>query len=853
MQKLKNDNTMRKLILSLFCVGTFISAQAQLQQDNRTISFGTSSKQNNVINKGLTTCSNDTLDYTLAKATGLQSISINNATSAQALSQYYNAPQAITVHGATFYAYKLDATGGTSLNATVELYLAGIDSMPTGTALASGTITIDTTFGGGSLAALEKNISFSTPVTVNQPYVIVIGNYSANGMGMVCNSWTAADGGQEWLAGVDLAGTWTRSYNINVGGVPFDADPLVLPHVSYDLTSDFSATPLYFNTAPTNVTFTDNSSPILQDRMYNQAAFIAATQLSYTYNFGDGSPVVNAINTNNNYNLVQPYTVTLKDTLFGWRVNCSSSDTLMLNTPADLVITEIMYNPPESGTDTSEFIEIYNNGTSAINLQGFTCTGGVYTFPNVSLAAGAYYVITIDSSGFFNTYGVNADGVFTSGLSNAGESIVIKNPVGTVIDSVFYDDIAPWPSGIATGQPDGGGASLILCDVNTDNNIGSNWFACTTSANIVINGIPVLASPGVANTCAPLCNASDVPTVTSNPTTVCDGSTATLTITGNLNDASKWYIYTGSCGGTIVDSTANSTYVVTPTGPSTTYFIRGEGNCVIPGSCGNVTVNVLPAITGSVTNTICNNGSVVVNGTTYNAGNPSGTEVFTNVGPNNCDSTVTINLNVLPALTGTITQTICFGDSIVVNGTTYNTTVSGATEVFTNVGPNGCDSTVTINLTVSPAIDITTTVNGNTITANQTGASYNWIDCNGMNYTGATAQNFTATVTGNYAVEITVGNCVDTSACENVTVVGVDENSAKNNIKLFPNPNNGVFNIITSEQINVTIYNVLGANVFTKALKSGNHTLSLETQPKGMYFVNIQQDGSVVTHKMIVK
>lgn len=105
--------------------------------------------------------------------------------------------------------------------------------------MASGTITVDTTFGGGALSVLEKNISFSTPVTVNQPYVIVIGNYSANGMGMVCNSWTATDGGQEWLAGVDLFGTWTRSYNVVIGGVPFDADPLVLPHVSYDLTSDF--------------------------------------------------------------------------------------------------------------------------------------------------------------------------------------------------------------------------------------------------------------------------------------------------------------------------------------------------------------------------------------------------------------------------------------------------------------------------------------------------------------------------------------------------------------------------------------------------------------------------------------
>ncbi len=258
-------------------------------------------------------------------------------------------------------------------------------------------------------------------------------------------------------------------------------------------------------------------------------------------------------------------------------------------------------------------------------------------------------------------------------------------------------------------------------------------------------------------------------------------------------------------------------------------------------------------LTGSVTSTICNNDSVIVNGTVYNANNPSGTEVFTNVGPNNCDSTVTVNLNVLQPLTGLNNSTICANESITINGSVYNAANPSGTEVFTNVGPNNCDSTVTVNLNVLPAIDINTTVNGNTITANQTGASYKWIDCNGMNYTGATAQSFIVPLTGSYAVEITVGNCVDTSACENVTVVGVDENNAKNNIKLFPNPNNGVFNLITSEQINVTIYNVLGANIFTKALKSGNHTLSLETQPKGMYFVNIQQNGSVVTYKMIVK
>ena len=462
----------------------------------------------------------------------------------------------------------------------------------------------------------------------------------------------------------------------------------------------------------------------------------------------------------------------------------------MLNTPADLVITEIMYNPPESGTDTSEFIEIYNNGANAVNLLNFTCTGGIYTFPNVSLAAGAYYVITVDSSGFYNTYGFSADGVFTSGLSNGGESIVIKNPAGTVIDSVFYDDVAPWPSGFAAGQPDGGGASLILCDVNTDNNIGSNWSACTTSVNITINGFPVLASPGVANVCAPPCNNPDVPTVTSNPTTVCDGLTTTLTITGNLNDASKWYIYTGSCGGTIVDSTANSTYVVTPAGPNTTYYVRGEGNCVVPGSCGNVTINVLPASTGSVTNTICNNDSIVVNGTVYNANNPSGTEVF-------------------------------------VNG-----------------GANGCDSTVTINLTVLPAIDITTTVSGNTITANETGATYQWLDCDNGNavINGETSQSFTATVTGNYAVEITVGNCVDTSACENVTVVGIDELS-KTDVTVYPNPTNGIITVdfsSTVSSIDYTLMSIDGKTVAQGKFSGTKLMLNLENESKGIYFLKVE-------------
>ncbi len=88
--------------------------------------------------------------------------------------------------------------------------------------------------------------------------------------------------------------------------------------------------------------------------------------------------------------------------------------------------------------------------------------------------------------------------------------------------------------------------------------------------------------------------------------------------------------------------------------------------------------------------------SVDVNGITYDEGNPSGTELLTN--SNGCDSTVTIDLTFNSSVTGSEAYTGCLGDgySVVVNGVTYDESNSSGTEVLSNV--NGCDSTVTIDL-----------------------------------------------------------------------------------------------------------------------------------------------------------
>ena len=168
---------------------------------------------------------------------------------------------------------------------------------------------------------------------------------------------------------------------------------------------------------------------------------------------------------------------------------------------SQIVITEISYNGPESGTDSTEFIEFYNKTSSSINLTGYTISSGVnYTFPNVSIAANGYLVVSVDSVAIKTVYGASAY-QWTGGLSNGGESIALKNSSGKTIDSLRYDDNSPWPGGgTSAGSPDGGGASLVFCDTSKDNAAGANWKASThTVTGKIINGKQVYGSPGKAD------------------------------------------------------------------------------------------------------------------------------------------------------------------------------------------------------------------------------------------------------------------------------------------------------------------------------------------------------------------
>ncbi|MGK0363670.1 MAG: plastocyanin/DNA/RNA endonuclease YhcR with UshA esterase domain [Saprospiraceae bacterium] len=163
----------------------------------------------------------------------------------------------------------------------------------------------------------------------------------------------------------------------------------------------------------------------------------------------------------------------------------------------DVVISEIMYNPPESGTDSLEYIEIYNNGADAVDLEGWSLSGATFTFPAVTINAGEYLVTCVNSTAMATVLGVNTDLQWTGGgLSNGGETLQLINAGGTIIDEVNYDDGGDWPT-----SPDGNGNSLVLCDPNSDNSLGSNWIAALTSTGAFINDAEIFANPGAASGC----------------------------------------------------------------------------------------------------------------------------------------------------------------------------------------------------------------------------------------------------------------------------------------------------------------------------------------------------------------
>ena len=101
------------------------------------------------------------------------------------------------------------------------------------------------------------------------------------------------------------------------------------------------------------------------------------------------------------------------------------------------------------------------------------------------------------------------------------------------------------------------------------------------------------------------------------------------------------------------------------------------------------TTTLLPATSSTLNPEVCFGDSLLVNGTLYSADNPSGVDTL--LAANGCDSLVFVDIQLLPApQLLQIDTVLCAGEQLVVNGAVYNENQPNGSQVIT--GQNGCDS-----------------------------------------------------------------------------------------------------------------------------------------------------------------
>lgn len=203
--------------------------------------------------------------------------------------------------------------------------------------------------------------------------------------------------------------------------------------------------------------------------------------------------------------------------------------------------------------------------------------------------------------------------------------------------------------------------------------------------------------------------------------------------------------------------------------------------------------------------------------------------------------------------TGTDVITACDSYNWI-DGNTYTSSNNTATHTLTNAA--GCDSVVTLNLTIN-TVDVSITSTDPTLTANATSANYQWLDCDDdfAPILGEINSSFSPSENGNYAVEVTQNGCVDTSACEAILTVNLHPISYST-AKVYPNPANEQFIIDFGSKlplVDVEILSVSGRIVAEHRYENEEKVLVHIEEPAGIYLIKIETSEGKQIVRLIIE
>ncbi|MEO0726318.1 MAG: gliding motility-associated C-terminal domain-containing protein [Bacteroidota bacterium] len=385
----------------------------------------------------------------------------------------------------------------------------------------------------------------------------------------------------------------------------------------------------------------------------------------------------------------------------------------------DYTVTGVYDHPytAANGCDSTYRLSLTVLPNSVQTINPVICAGDSYSFGGNTYSSTDTYVVTLTAANgcdSVTTINLTVEDQITSTediFLCDGQSITID---GTDIDSsgpyVFnYTSVGGCDSvatvNVTVGDPIVTNLTETICQGLTYT-VGTEMFDMTGMYTVVL-----LADNGCDSTVNLNLTVTDPP-VSTTEATICEGDSYTFngvdyTIAGTFSDDLVTPEGCDSVATLVLSVTAIITNTINPTiCTGTTYSIGGDDltttgtyEYTFPSSAGCdsvVTVNLLveDALINELTETICEGESFPVGGNNYTLTGMYEDSFITAEG---CDSIVRLDLTVLPTVFTSLTERICAGEVFNVGGTDFDE--SG---IFTTTIPaaNGCDSVITLNLTV---------------------------------------------------------------------------------------------------------------------------------------------------------
>lgn len=491
------------------------------------------------------------------------------------------------------------------------------------------------------------------------------------------------------------------------------------------------------------------------------------------------------------------------------------------------------------GSSTQIGVVIENQGTSAITSGAFTWQVGSgtatnQTYTSTQLTAGARDTIFVTITGL--TTGSNTVTISSTTVNG-------QNPDDNTCNDVYT----------ATITAGSGSAFNVNSTVNNQPSCTSNNGSVTLSAT---------------------------------------GGTAPYTYSVNNGTAQSNATFTGLAAG-------NYTYSITDaTGCSTSgtfSLTSSSGNLAATGTiaspilCNGQTATVTVSATGgSATYTYS------INGTTYQASNSfanlaAGTYTVYAKDANGCvaQSSITVTqptaiaLNVVPTMitcngahNGSLAATATGGTSpftYSIDGTNFYSqsvvnNLAAGTYTVTAKDANGCTKTFNTTITEPTAVSVSgvsTSSTGSDGTITLTGAGgltpYTY-SINGTSYVSSSL--FSNLAPGTYTCYVKDNNgCISTTTVTVDQNVGLEElNGTLQGVKLYPNPNNGVFELVVEgvvgEAVDCKLFNVNGQEVSSFKITATNGTAqkTIEMSKKlaaGTYYLGVYNNNKACVKKFV--